>query len=812
MPTNPTHLLTAFFEGSPELIVVSNTRREIVDVNPAFVRDMGFERDAVIGRTTEFLYATLEEFEAMGRERFNADAVRDPVPYLMDYRRADGAIFTGETTGVPIYGDDGTVVGFLAIVRDVTRRIRLEETLRALYETAADYHATSDARIERMLKLGCRHFGLEMGIASHIVGDTYTLDHVYTPDGSVERGTSFDLGDTYCIHTLRADGPTGFHHASASEIADHPCYKTFGLEAYLGVPLVIDGARYGTVNFTGAKARPAPFSEEDRKMVQLVAEWIAYEIARRSDRAALQEAKDDADRANQAKTHFLANMSHEIRTPLNGVLGFADLLADTRLDGYQQRCLSQIKEAGSSLLELLNGILDLARIEAGRIEIFDRPFELGGVLEYAVSLLGAEAREKGLGMRYDLHAGLPRWIEGDPDRVRQIVLNLLGNAVKFTESGTVSLNAGPVAGPGKSRLLEIVVTDSGHGIAAHDLDRMFEPFGQATDDPGNAAGGVGLGLAISRHLAELMDGTLTLESTPGTGTVATLRLPLRPAKAPRKTATPRSKAKSGPRRRARILLAEDLAMNREMECAMLRKAGHQVDAVETGEQAVRAAQNTRYDLILMDVRMPDMDGLQATRLIRELIDRDHEIPIIALTAHAFAAEIEACRTAGMDDHIAKPVDQAVLLPLIDRWLATSRAGDPGGADDAAMRDSETVIDPLRLDNLVELFGAGKLSHYVGEFQTEARTRIERMMAALDDQPTIAAAAHDICSLAGNLGLLKLCAECRALMAQPAGTPAAETERLVTALAATVDESVAALSEARQPNAAETKSAAGGSGD
>ena len=183
---------------------------------------------------------------------------------------------------------------------------------------------------------------------------------------------------------------------------------------------------------------------------------------------------------------------------------------------------------------------------------------------------------------------------------------------------------------------------------------MFEPFGQAADDTGDTASGVGLGLAISRNLAELMDGSLTLSSEPGGGTVATLRLPLRPGKAPSDEAAQAARwTPPGPRRGARILLAEDLDMNREMECAMLRKAGHQVDAVETGEKAVRAAQKTRYDLILMDVRMPDMDGLQATRLIRELIDRDHKTPIIALTAHAFAAEIEACRTAGMDDHIGQ---------------------------------------------------------------------------------------------------------------------------------------------------------------
>ena len=811
MPTNPTHLLTAFFEGSPELIVVTELGRRIIDVNPAFLQQMGFSREEVIGRTPDFLYASQEDFEEQGRVRFNADAEADLAPYLLPYRRRNGETFIGETTGVPIRDDDGKTVGFLAIVRDVTRRVTLEETLRSLYETAADYRATSDQRIERMLKLGCRHFGLDMGIASHIVGQTYTLDHVYSPDGSVAPGTSFDLGDTYCVHTLQADGPTGFHHAGESAISDHPCYKTFGLEAYLGAPLVIDGSRYGTVNFTGAAARPEPFSDEDCKMVQLVAEWIAYEIARRGDRLALQQAKDEADRASQAKSQFLANMSHEIRTPLNGVLGFADLLADTRLDGYQQRCLSQIKEAGSSLLELLNGILDLARIEAGRIEIFDRPFELGSVLEYAVSLLGAEAREKGLGLRYDLNSGLPRWIEGDPDRLRQIVLNLLGNAVKFTDAGTVSLSAAPLDGSGNATSFEIVVTDSGHGIAAQDLDRMFEPFGQAAEDPGNAAGGVGLGLAISRHLAELMDGSLTLSSEPGTGTVATLRLPLRPAKAPRAPAPAKRWAPTAPRRNARILLAEDLAMNREMECAMLRKAGHLVDAVETGEQAVRAAQKTRYDLILMDVRMPDMDGLQATRLIRELIDRDHEIPIIALTAHAFAAEIDACRTAGMDDHIAKPVDQAVLLPLIDRWLATSRSGEAADGESGDAADAEALIDSRRLDSLVDLFGAGKLAHYVSEFRTDAQARLDRMSAALDDQPTVAAAAHDICSLAGNLGLLKLCTQCRALMAEPVDTPPAEMERLVAALAATVDESVAALAEARPADTGKAKSVAG-SGD
>ena len=274
MPTNPTHLLTAFFEGSPELIVVSDTGRRIVDVNPAFLRQMGYDREDVIGRTTDFLYARHEDFLAMGRERFNVDAPNDPTPFLMSYRRADGEAFTGETTGVPIIGDDGAVAGFVAVVRDVTRRIMLEDTLRDLYETAADYSADSDQRIARMLQLGCRHFGLDMGIASHIVGKTYTLDHVYTPDGSVEPGTSFDLGETYCVHTLHADGPTGFHNAGQSEISDHPCYKTFGLEAYIGAPLVIDGERYGTVNFTGAEPRPAPFSEEDRKMVQLVGEWI----------------------------------------------------------------------------------------------------------------------------------------------------------------------------------------------------------------------------------------------------------------------------------------------------------------------------------------------------------------------------------------------------------------------------------------------------------------------------------------------------------------------------------------------------------
>lgn len=205
MPTNPIHLLKALFEGSPEAVVVADTDRRVVDVNPAFLDLFGYEPDTAFGQKTEFLYASPDDFRDLGRRRFNPSAPVDTSPVTVTFRRANGDVFAGETTGVPIIDEAGVTVGFVGIIRDVSRRVRLNETLRRLYETAADYRASSERRVERMLELGCRYFGLDMGIASQIKGETYTVDHVYTPDGGVGRGTQFKLGDVV-VHAGRAAG------------------------------------------------------------------------------------------------------------------------------------------------------------------------------------------------------------------------------------------------------------------------------------------------------------------------------------------------------------------------------------------------------------------------------------------------------------------------------------------------------------------------------------------------------------------------------------------------------------------------------
>ncbi|EPR40505.1 integral membrane sensor hybrid histidine kinase [Desulfovibrio sp. X2] len=390
-------------------------------------------------------------------------------------------------------------------------------------------------------------------------------------------------------------------------------------------------------------------------------------------------AKEAAESANAAKDVFLANVSHEIRTPLSGVLGMLQLLQSTALDAEQEEYVRMAAASGRGLSTVINDILDLSRIEAGRMPIEAAEFELAPFLEEVAGVFGHLAEESGLMFEYALGPDLPARVRGDAARIRQILFNLLGNAVKFTEQGRVVLRAvaDNVSGngsPDAEFVLRLVVEDTGPGIPAAEQERIFEPFVQADGPARRRKGGSGLGLAIVRRLCEAMGGTVRVQSSEDKGSTFTVTLPLAVAswaKAPAVPAPLAAQAAPGaPGRQLRILLADDDRVNTLVARRLLERDGHSVFAAEDGERALALLREHDVDLVLMDVQMPGRDGLEATRAIREGRAGRPDVPVIALTAHAMHGDRERFLAAGMDDYLTKPVEASALRRILSSFAGT----------------------------------------------------------------------------------------------------------------------------------------------
>ncbi len=412
--------------------------------------------------------------------------------------------------------------------------------------------------------------------------------------------------------------------------------------------------------------------DRERANAALTATLAELDERVRDRTAALAGATARAEAASRAKSQFLANMSHEIRTPMNGVIGMAELLAATPLDASQREVTETIRSSGQILLAIINDILDLSTIESGQLVLEKAPFSLVSVLSQAVKVVSPAAQAKSLALDVDADPAIPSHLIGDRLRLGQVLVNLLSNAVKFTDAGRVTLSTRLVAAtPLTPATIRIDVRDTGIGIETDRLSRLFQPFEQGDASMSRRFGGTGLGLVISKRLVELMDGRLWGESQPDAGSTFSLELPLRVADTPSPPSRPvkAAVAAAPPARSLRLLIAEDNPVNQRVASRMLQRLGYQSDVVENGRLAVEAVERQAYDVIFMDVQMPELDGLEATRRIKA---RTGPAPwIIALTAHALEEDRKQCLAAGMNDFLSKPVQLAELTAALDRVPRTN---------------------------------------------------------------------------------------------------------------------------------------------